>query len=625
MLLETFLAKRRGKEHSRVLGESWRYGLFTVARMMRSALQDLRVQRPPPKKPPKTPRTGSPSGYEDFNYNALVLKNTMLGIAASFREQHVDVRKRRGELWGRINDWQPRLKVSDTVDGYLKQKGEFRQVQFRDELLSLDPSSAPPEIMKVRFGMFKQEAEPGMNLVPKRFSLMCMSPLAPAFVTCSDKSLKTYVNEVQDTDHKPPVTRLWWTQAFDFHTRRYEPRTKRVSRGKGRKVLRRSKLWRKGIPSLWSEAWLLDDSAYLEKMKDGTTPCPWFVNSLKTDGLQVKVTLKTLKTHQPLPHGIEELVKKGYEMQGDGDDEANATIKAPFKLGTHEKALHEERGAFVELASVDPGLVEVYTQARAKLHSGIVASDFTKNPGGYRQSKSAEEYRYYSLAKLAEKEEESARKNSDYGRACEAMMDTTLGSHEGTLAYVKKSMETLVARSRELMSEERLRASFARVRARGREIERMARDISGRDEIMKKASDAVESELRGKFRSVTAGSRRVVRVVLFGNGQFGHGGRGPCPRKALIRALGLRCPVVLVDEFNTSKMCCGCGSKLAQVGDSRVFRCKGQTDGDSSSCFVSDMDCIDRDINGAVNIGYAGALQLLGRSRPSYLERKTKK
>ena len=30
------------------------------------------------------------------------------------------------------------------------------------------------------------------------------------------------------------------------------------------------------------------------------------------------------------------------------------------------------------------------------------------------------------------------------------------------------------------------------------------------------------------------------------------------PRKALIRALGVRCPVILMDEYNTSKRCCDC-------------------------------------------------------------------
>lgn len=74
--------------------------------------------------------------------------------------------------------------------------------------------------------------------------------------------------------------------------------------------------------------------------------------------------------------------------------------------------------------------------------------------------------------------------------------------------------------------------------------------------------------------------RDSQRVLFFEDGQFGHGARGPCPRKALIRVLGVRCPVVLVDEFRKSKCCCGCGTPLEQVGGSRVFQGASQTDKD---------------------------------------------
>ncbi|CAN0261089.1 unnamed protein product [Ectocarpus sp. 12 AP-2014] len=90
-------------------------------------------------------------------------------------------------------------------------------------------------------------------------------------------------------------------------------------------------------------------------------------------------------------------------------------------------------------------------------------------------------------------------------------------------------------------------------------------------------------------------NRAKRRVVFFGNDQFGHGSRGPCPRKTLITASGvLLCPVVLVDEFRTSKCCCGCGTPLQQVDGSRVFRCGSQTD-DNLSCSVG---FIDRDVSG---------------------------
>ncbi|CAM9199186.1 unnamed protein product, partial [Pylaiella littoralis] len=90
----------------------------------------------------------------------------------------------------------------------------------------------------------------------------------------------------------------------------------------------------------------------------------------------------------------------------------------------------------------------------------------------------------------------------------------------------------------------------------------MARDIAFGSAYKKEI--AVTSKLEGQTMSPVRKKellekiRSKRRVVFFGDGQFGHGSRGPCPRKALIRALGVLCPVVLVDEFRTSKCCCGC-------------------------------------------------------------------
>ena len=60
--------------------------------------------------------------------------------------------------------------------------------------------------------------------------------------------------------------------------------------------------------------------------------------------------------------------------------------------------------------------------------------------------------------------------------------------------------------------------------------------------------------------------RLRIRIVLFGNGIFGFGRAGPCPRKALIKKLAEISIVILIDEFRTSKMCCGgCNSETVQL------------------------------------------------------------
>ena len=120
-------------------------------------------------------------------------------------------------------------------------------------------------------------------------------------------------------------------------------------------------------------------------------------------------------------------------------------------------------------------------------------------------------------------------------------------------------------------------------------------------------------------REVEGSTRYWVRIVFFGAAQFGHGRRGPLPRKALIRALGVRCPVILMDEYNTSKRCCDCGDPLVPVPGSRVFQCVRDEghDGDLAGCTIR---FINRDVNGAENIAKCGVCQLLGVDRPHYLQ-----
>ena len=107
------------------------------------------------------------------------------------------------------------------------------------------------------------------------------------------------------------------------------------------------------------------------------------------------------------------------------------------------------------------------------------------------------------------------------------------------------------------------------------------------------------------------------RVVFWGMAQFGHGSRGPCPRKLLLRSLSLLCPVVLTDELRTSKFCHGCGAEMEQTKGSLVFRCPTSQTG-VNPCPIGSVN---RDTNGAANIATCGLRRLLGLPRPDFLTR----
>ena len=289
-----------------------------------------------------------------------------------------------------------------------------------------------------------------------------------------------------------------------------------------------------------------------------------------------------------------------------------------------------EEGMRIEVVGVDPGQKELYTQARAMLTDKISGEHFKHGKPNFKVSKKSTEYRFYSLAKLSLKDEKRKREGTSYGVALNRFNEAgcSLIACSEVPCYVKTSMETLAVRVKELLCIDRKKARFTFFRARQREIDRMAKDLAGRDVTCRKEKKTSENDdgqqsqgpvhreaSREKIKDQDSRKREFKRIVFFGKAEFGSGSRGPCPRKALIRALALRAPVILIDEYNTSKCCCCCGEKLKQSVGSRVFRCENQT-GVVQSCSVN---FINRDVNAAVNIALCGSMQLLGRPRPQHL------
>ena len=97
-----------------------------------------------------------------------------------------------------------------------------------------------------------------------------------------------------------------------------------------------------------------------------------------------------------------------------------------------------------------------------------------------------------------------------------------------------------------------------------------------------------------------------------------NGKKGPAPRKKVIRELSKLCPVLLVDEYRTSKACHRCGQDVQEMTADRVQIC-GNTLRNGEQCPMR----VDRDINGAANIGQAGTCMLYGEDRPQHLRRPT--
>lgn len=612
--IREFTDRRRGKNKEQLRPE-WRQVLEHLLPEYRVLFESLRSTRPPPKKPPENPKTDDHmTGMEDFLYNVKAKMNDVLQIEAMFRKSDFNLRQRRGEIWSEIYEKQPSIKPSKTKEGFVTQQHLLRAIPrplWFDEGIKMDEKDATTllrDVSNARKEMWKVRREPGTVNPPKTFSLMPHFSLTRAFVKYDGESIGILAKSLDlpegegNTNLKTEgmrsagrSKRLWWTGVFDFHSERVvkrRPQTRNRPTSGKRKVLRAKNRFRKGIGVCTKDPWFTDDLLYTAKREDPTCETPWLVNSISTDGLQVKVCLSTLAKTKPLPKGVKELVKKGFTGLSDArlrfSKSSRGVFKKACKLTKAEKAMLSSEN-HIEVVGLDPGQVSIYATVRANVTrpNSLASSSFK----GSKSSFSSWEYKHQSLVRFSAKAETRRREqNLEYGQAIQAYDTVSLKQPDSSSVYAGVTYSTLTVRIAELLSEKRRQERFARFRARQRAVDGMARDIaygnSYKKEVrtVQRSSDKPVSPARKKelLRKI----RDKRRVVFFGDGQFGHGARGPCPRKALIRALGVLCPVVLVDEFRTSKCCCSCGTPHRQVDGSRVFRCSSQTMVDGTACPV---------------------------------------
>jgi hypothetical protein len=87
--------------------------------------------------------------------------------------------------------------------------------------------------------------------------------------------------------------RLWWLNSFDFHTKNIDRRAYTVRGNNYERAVLHTKMKRQdcGIRQLWPQSWYLNDSSLIEHQQDVNCRSPSLVNSILTDGVQVKVQL----------------------------------------------------------------------------------------------------------------------------------------------------------------------------------------------------------------------------------------------------------------------------------------------------------------------------------------------
>jgi hypothetical protein len=407
-----------------------------------------------------------------------------------------------------------------------------------------------------------------------------------------------------------------------------------------------------------------DEKRYNIALKDRTAPVPFFLSNIYTDGIQVKLVLKTLSDHHPTARHVDLLVKAGYSEIKNVKDRKLDIFKDTRGL-FYETRVNEisnenknliadnAQDCKIEFNPVDPGSILVAAWCKANISDDVnkVAHTATKF-GAMRSSK----YRMLNLTNNSCKTEEKRRHlNRGYHAAMDALSREQLCCNATSLtAYIRARNTHRESLEEELMSVDRARLRFVRLRAQQRAIRYLARQIVGRDQSaaddktnrrmemkaqrVPEQAEEIEARLKRRVELQKKLGHLRIRIVLFGDGTFGHGRAGPVPRKRLLKKLAQMAIVILIDEFRTSKMCCGgCGCEAVQLKGSRVLRCQSEKNIEGvvhSQNSDHSMSCpfwniangtpfeIDRDRNAVVNMFAIGKGILLGGGRPAHLIRK---
>lgn len=144
-----------------------------------------------------------------------------------------------------------------------------------------------------------------------------------------------------------------------------------------------------------------------------------------------------------------------------------------------------------------------------------------------------------------------------------------------------------------------------------------------------------ERARRAKERRVREGR---TRVVVFGDGSFpaAHRRHQAVPRKSLLRMLADRSVVLLLDEYNTSKLCPCCGEELRDVEGGakgkkgergeRLRICKSTDRGGKHACdlFRAHPRGLDRDELACCNFARCTIDLVTTQKRTQWLERPRK-
>jgi len=347
----------------------------------------------------------------------------------------------------------------------------------------------------------------------------------------------------------------------------------------------------------------------LKTCVDDKTYSSWVPGaSFLTDGVQFKLPL--LSERSDRTRGLDILFDKGFSgfKVKPPSQRINITnMKNGIYHDTNDNIYTTEPSNMI-ITGIDPGRKRPLSSCT--VDSSDLPHDWNDDERIFALDKSMDnnvyvsndEYREHTGSLEAE-EKEKKRRVGDYKKALENMLNTNKrsGLIEINKDYYSKLFESWNAIRKEKFN---IKRSYHRFRSYSKSRKSLAY-----------FAKRITNEM--KMKSKATGRKPVV---MFGNGTFRPGGTGQAsvPRKPFIRELAVRFPVIITNEFNTSKLHPFSFEELKDIGGKektstnteRLRMCTTNTGNSGVDLLMSKER--DRDTFGSCSIMQKGFYQLIG-------------
>lgn len=323
----------------------------------------------------------------------------------------------------------------------------------------------------------------------------------------------------------------------------------------------------------------------------------------QTDGVQLVAELQMLRAEYSIAPNVDNLVKKGYSELSKPSKKINVL---ECERGVHissekrndlKKIKKSEKTENINLVAIDPGLAKVICVRETKLEKCGDAKSIMENSDSW--SISNQEYvNLTSRDEINKQLDKMKKKNKKYCEILDELSNemkktTNLENLIGYSSVLFKKFDII---QKEHNKKQRKILKFTSKRKIDSAVHSIANKMFKttsykKEDNYKNLSDDEKIDIRKKRKLDIDSKSKTKRVAFFGNGSFTSGGSGyqSMPKKKIVKFLGITGLTFVLDEYNTSKKCPGCGSNMCNTNKkSRVRHCTSEKSwGEPNMCILA--------------------------------------